>query len=124
MSKTDDRLRQDAAERSFVEFNQHAFEAGVGIQMALLEASSRFAGEVAAFAARRVERNVGDLARLSDARTTDDLVKLQQEHVRRLVDDYKFETGRLVAITERAVKDGAEAVRASSFAPPAMPRAD
>jgi hypothetical protein len=109
-----DPVTPDPVAEDVVTLNREALETSLEMQSVMLETASRLAGECAAFAARRLQASAADAAGLVRAQSPRDVLNWQQQRMQRMIDDYTAESGRFVAIAERAVRDGAEAVRLAS----------
>ena len=101
------------ADESLLRLNQEAFEVGAEMQMAMLEASSRWATEITAFMARRAQATARDVARMATATTPREVVGAQFDRVNTMVRDYTDETGRLLEIASQSAHEGAAGVRSA-----------
>jgi hypothetical protein len=113
MSKASESASGSAAEKNMLRFDQEAFDAAVELQMSFLETATRFARECAEFTAHRVESNAEDFTRFVGAKSPSELMQMQLDHMRAMFEDYSAEAGRLIALSEGAVKEGGEAVRSA-----------
>lgn len=105
----------DRTADNLVTFNQEAFESAIGIQMNVLDTATRFAREFTSFAVHRAEANTEDFAKFAGARSPSELLRLQQEHMRTMFEDYSTEANRLIDLANDTVKEGSAAVRATCF---------
>lgn len=104
------------SEDRLMRLNQEAFEVGAEIQMAAMEASTRWAAEIASFMARRAQATARDVARMATATTPRELVNAQIDRVNGMVEDYTHEAGRLMEIASQTAHEGGEGVRSAFLA--------
>jgi CRP-like cAMP-binding protein len=107
------RRQKTHADESLLRLNQEAFEAGAEMQMAMLEASSRWATEITTFMARRAQATARDVARLATATTPREVVGAQLDRMNTMARDYAQETGRLLDIANQSTHEGAAGVRSA-----------
>ena len=109
------RRQKTHADESLLRLNQEAFEVGAEMQMAMLEASSRWAMELTSFMARRTQATARDVARMATATTPREVVGVQFDRMNAMVRDYTQETGRLLEIASHSAHEGAAGVRSAWF---------